>query len=65
MQGREAEDPTVGGTTGHRGAGTGSGREEVIALGDRQDAGHRREGGVKDDPSRCRCSLDRQILPRK
>lgn len=30
MQGREAEDPTVGGTTGHRGAGTGSGREEVM-----------------------------------
>lgn len=33
-----------------------------MALGDRQDAGHKREGGIKDGPSKCRFSLDRQIL---
>lgn len=36
-----------------------------MAFGDRQDRGYKREGGVKEDPSQRRFSLDRQILPLK
>lgn len=36
-----------------------------MTLSDRHDAGHKREGGRKDDLSKCRCSLDRQIMPLK
>lgn len=34
-----------------------------MSLSDRHDAGHKREGAVKDDPSKCRFSIDRQIMP--
>jgi len=36
-----------------------------MSLGDRHDAEHKRECSVKDDPSKCRLSLDRQIVPLK
>lgn len=39
--------------------------EDVMALCDSQDRGPNREKGVKDDPSKCTFSLDRQIPPLK
>ena len=36
-----------------------------MALGDSQDRGLKREGGVQDDLSKCTFSLDGQILPLK
>ena len=37
--------------------------DDVMALGDRQDVQHKREGSIQDEPSKCRFSLNRQMLP--